>query len=78
MLGNIRPKRRCKLKCIYLIACATNPILRKYGFHKIVQPFINDANRLSEVCFLTILLYIHFEFYVSRELQCTLEMKRSW
>lgn len=48
-LGNIEPKLRSALKCIQLIACITTQNLEKYGFEVILEPFIRDANKLSEV-----------------------------
>ena len=48
-LGNIHPKLRSVHRCTQLIACVTTPILEKYGFEMVLKPFIQDANRLSEV-----------------------------
>ncbi len=48
-LGNINPMLRSVLKCTQLIACVTTEYLEKYGFDMILKPFIQDANRLSEV-----------------------------
>ena len=48
-IGNIEPKLRSTLKCIQLIACVTSPILVKYGLNRVLQPFIEDANKLAEV-----------------------------
>ena len=50
MLGNIHPKYRSSLKAIQLIAVITNPLLMEYGFEKVLEPFINDVNKLTEVC----------------------------
>ena len=49
-IGNISPKLRSSLRCIQLIACVTTPLLDQYGFRKVLQPFIDDVNRLAEVC----------------------------
>ena len=49
LIGNIEPKLRSSLKCIQLIACATYPILQKYGYEMVLKPFIRDANLLSKV-----------------------------
>ena len=49
VLGNIRPELRSTLKAIQLIACVTCNNLNKYGFEKILNPFIEDVNTLSEV-----------------------------
>jgi len=48
-LGNIRPHLRSTLRAIQLIACVTCDNIKKYGFEKILQPFIDDVNTLSEV-----------------------------
>ena len=50
VLGNIRPSLRSTLRTIQLIACVTHVNLQKYGFQKVLQPFIDDANSLAEVC----------------------------
>ena len=49
MLGNVNPKLRSRLKVIQLIACVTYPNLEKYGFDKVLRPFIEDVNKLSKV-----------------------------
>ena len=49
IIGNVEPKLRSSLKNIQLIACVTEPILKEYGFGKVLQPFIQDANKLSNV-----------------------------
>ena len=48
-IGNIDPKLRSALKCTQLIACVSVPDLKMYGFDKVLQPFIEDANKLAEV-----------------------------
>lgn len=50
VLGNLHPKLRSSLKTIQLIACVTNKNIKKYGFEKILEPFIDEVNRLIEVC----------------------------
>ena len=49
VLGNVRPELRSTLKAIQLIACVTCNNLNKYGFEKILNPFIENVNTLSEV-----------------------------
>ena len=49
VLANIRPHLRSSLKCIQLIACATTPMVDKYGWEMFLQPFIDEANQLYEV-----------------------------
>ena len=49
-LGNIRPAFRSNLKVIQLIAVVTNPLLSQYGYDKVLEPFIRDANQLAKVC----------------------------
>lgn len=49
ILGNIRPELRSTHKVIQLIACVENPVLSEYGFHKILQPFIEEVNLLCSV-----------------------------
>lgn len=49
IIGNIKPILRSSLRNIQLIACVTVPVLQKYGFRKILQPFIEDVNKLSKV-----------------------------
>ena len=49
VLGNPQPKLRSKLQSIQLIAVVTSPILKEYGFAAILEPFICDANKLSQV-----------------------------
>ncbi len=48
-LGNIKPQLRSILKCIQVIACVTNVNLLKYGYEMVLNKFIEDANKLSEV-----------------------------
>ena len=50
MIGNIEPKLRSSLKCIQLITCVKSTDLVQYGFRKVLQPFINDVNKLYKVC----------------------------
>lgn len=55
-LGNISPKRRSALRCTQLIACVSAPNLQKYGFEMILKPFIQEANKLTEVGWLCIII----------------------
>lgn len=48
VLGNIDPRLRSTLRPIQLIAAVTNPLLQEYGFEKVLNPFICDANKLTE------------------------------
>ena len=47
-IGNIDPKLRSALKCTVDCLCSV-PDLKMYGFDKVLQPFIEDANKLQEV-----------------------------
>lgn len=58
VLGNIQPALRSTQRAIQLVACIESPILVKYGFEKVLAPFIKDVNTLSEVSW----IYIKFEF----------------
>ena len=49
VLGNIEPRLRSALRYIQLIACVSVPYLEEYGFKKILEPFVRDVNKLSEV-----------------------------
>ena len=49
VLGNIRPELRSTHRAVQLIACVETPHLIKYGFEKVLQPFIRDVNTLCEV-----------------------------
>ncbi len=49
VLSNIQPALRSTQRAIQLVACVENPILVKYGFEKVVAPFIKDVNTLSAV-----------------------------
>lgn len=49
-LGNIPPMMRSSLRCTQLIACVTVPNLKKYGFEPVLAPFIEDVNKLKQVC----------------------------
>ena len=48
-LGNLPPHLRSTQRSIQLIACVTSPNIKEYGFEKVLQPFIDDINRLSKV-----------------------------
>ena len=54
-MGNIHPKHRSTLKAVQLIAVVTYPILKEYGFEAVLQPFINDMNKLRKVHILVLL-----------------------
>lgn len=49
-LANFEPKYRSTLKSIQLVAVVTQPLLKEYGFARILQPFIDDMNKLRKVC----------------------------
>ena len=49
MLGNLRPELRSTHRSIQLVACVTTPILKKYGFEAVLDPFIKDVNNLANV-----------------------------
>lgn len=49
VLGNLRPELRSTQRAIQLIACVECPVLEKYGFEKVLAPFIKDVNTLSNV-----------------------------
>lgn len=49
MLVNFEPKYRSSLKSIQLVAVVTQPLLKEYGFARILQPFIDDMNELRKV-----------------------------
>ncbi len=49
MLGNLHPKLRSTLRSIQMIAAVTSPNLQLYGYEKVLEPFIKDANKLTEV-----------------------------
>ena len=49
MIGNIEPRLRSALRCIQLIACVKSTDLVQYGFRKVLQPFIDDVNKLYKV-----------------------------
>lgn len=48
-LANLPPHLRSTQRSIQLIACGTSRDIKEYGFGNILQPFIDDINRLSEV-----------------------------
>lgn len=48
-LANLRPELRSSHKAIQLIACVSCPVLSKYGFKPILEPFIKDVNILAKV-----------------------------
>ena len=66
-IGNFRPELRSTHCCIQLIAVVTHPLLKKYGFREILNPFVNDVKMLYEVqciifrlrCYLGVLGWHH-------------------
>ena len=48
-IGNLRPELRSTQRAIQLIACATAPNIKRYGFETILKPFIDDIKSLAEV-----------------------------
>ena len=50
VLGNLRPELRSTHKAIQLIACVSSENLPKYGYSRVLAPFIDDVNKLSKVC----------------------------
>ena len=48
-LANFEPKYRSTLKSIQLVAVATYPVVKEYGFECILKPFIDNMNKLREV-----------------------------
>lgn len=57
-LGNIQPNYRASLRMIQLIAVVTYPLLKEYGFDSVLKPFVNDMNKLAEVCAMHIKIII--------------------
>ena len=47
-LGNLHPRFRSKLKCIFVAAIATNPVIQKHGMNLFLQPFVQSMQTLSE------------------------------
>lgn len=50
ILGNLRPELRSTHRATQLITCVESPHLNKYGFEAVLGPFIEDVNKLCEVC----------------------------
>ena len=48
-VGNLRPELRSTQRAIQLIACVTSSHIADYGLQPILQPFIDDVNKLAEV-----------------------------
>ena len=46
-LGNIHPKFRSTFRAINLAILATKPVLEKHGIDAVLQPFIEDCNKLA-------------------------------
>lgn len=51
VIGNIEPRLRSSLRCIQLITCVKTKDIEEYGFRRVLQPFIEDVNRLYKVCY---------------------------
>jgi len=47
-LGNISPKHRSQLGAIQLLAVATSPVIKKYGIDSILEPFMEDLQKLEQ------------------------------
>ena len=63
VLGNIRPQLQSTCRIVQLIACVECPTLGKYGFEKVLEPFIEDVNTLCDVCAMCILSGTCFNLY---------------
>ena len=48
-LGNIDPKHRSQTNAIQLLAIATTPIIKKYGICALLEPFMEDLEKLEKV-----------------------------
>jgi len=48
MLGNIDPKYRSQLQSVHLVALCFSASIKKYGFQRVLKPFINDMITLTE------------------------------
>ncbi len=45
-LGNLPPRTRSKLNCIYLVSILKQKVLSKYGMHEVMRPFLADVREL--------------------------------
>lgn len=46
-IGNLRQKFRSRLKCIFVAAVATNPVIQKHGMNLFLRPFVESMLMLS-------------------------------
>ena len=60
-LGNILPQHRSQTIAIQLLAIATNPIIKKYGIDAILEPFLEDLQKLEQVSYNSSILCNVFE-----------------
>lgn len=58
ILGNLRPELRSTHRAIQLIACIESPVLEKYGFDKVLAPFIKDVKTLYNVSIIISQIYL--------------------
>jgi hypothetical protein len=49
MLGNMSPTNRSQLDAIQLLCIATSPVIKKYGIDTILEPFMDDLEKLEQV-----------------------------
>lgn len=47
LLGNLPPKFRSQLYCIQLVALCTSHTIKSNGYHRILEPLINDLHTLE-------------------------------
>ena len=46
-IGNLRPKFRSRLKCIFVTAIATNVVIQKHGMNAFLKPFVESMKTIS-------------------------------
>ena len=46
-VGNLRPKFRSRLKCIFIATVATNPVIQRHGMNLFLKPFVDSVKTLS-------------------------------
>lgn len=46
-VGNLRPKFRSRLKCIFVAAIASNVVISKHGMNSFLRPFVESMKLLS-------------------------------
>ena len=49
VIGNIRPIFRSTLRNIHLICVAKSKDIKEYGVDKLIMPFVEEVNKLSQV-----------------------------